>query len=77
MGLQEDDPLYVNGRWCYDTPGVVHNAQILNLLTTEELFLTLPKTLIKPRTYCIRCGDSLFIAGLARLDYVEGERSIW
>ncbi|XP_044753362.1 nitric oxide-associated protein 1 isoform X2 [Coccinella septempunctata] len=77
LGLNENDPLYAHSRWCYDTPGVVQPDQILNLLTTEELFLTIPKTLIIPRTYCIRPGDSLFIGGLARLDFLEGRDSIW
>ncbi|XP_045474500.1 nitric oxide-associated protein 1 [Harmonia axyridis] len=77
LGVNEKDPVYAHGRWCYDTPGVVPPDQILNLLTTEELFLTLPKTLIAPRSFCIRPGDSLFIGGLARLDYLEGRDSIW
>uniref|UniRef100_A0A6P7GYS2 Nitric oxide-associated protein 1-like n=1 Tax=Diabrotica virgifera virgifera TaxID=50390 RepID=A0A6P7GYS2_DIAVI len=76
MGVNENHPDYASGRWCYDTPGVVHPDQILDLLTLEELILTLPKELIRPETFCVKPGTSLFIAGLARLDYLKGPDSI-
>lgn len=76
MGLKEDHPDFASGRWCYDTPGVVHPDQILDLLTLDELILTLPKELIRPETFCVKPGTSLFIAGLARLDYIKGPDSI-
>jgi hypothetical protein len=34
--------------------------------------MVLPKKLILPRTFCMQPNMSLFIAGLGRLDYVEG-----
>ncbi|CAG9836591.1 unnamed protein product [Diabrotica balteata] len=76
MGVDENHPDYASGRWCYDTPGVVHPDQILDLLTLDELILTLPKELIRPETFCVKPGTSLFIAGLARLDYLEGPDSV-
>ncbi|XP_050506546.1 nitric oxide-associated protein 1 [Diabrotica virgifera virgifera] len=76
MGVNENHPDYASGRWCYDTPGVVHPDQLLDLLTLEELILTLPKELIRPETFCVKPGTSLFIAGLARLDYLKGPDSI-
>lgn len=76
MGINEKLPEFVYGKWCYDTPGVMHPDQILHLLTTEELLRTLPKELIRPETFCLKPGSSLFIAGLARLDYVKGPKSV-
>ncbi|ERL87636.1 hypothetical protein D910_05027 [Dendroctonus ponderosae] len=76
MGINEELPEFVHGKWCYDTPGVMHPDQILHLLTTEELVRTLPKELIRPETFCVKPGSSLFIAGLARLDYVNGRNSV-
>ncbi|KAF7279172.1 hypothetical protein GWI33_007583 [Rhynchophorus ferrugineus] len=76
MGVNENHPDYIASKWCYDTPGVVHPDQIIHLLTTEELVKTLPRNLIRPETFCVKPGTSLFIGGLARLDYVSGPRSI-
>ena len=44
-------------------------AQIINLLTTKELNLSLPKKPLKPRTFILRPGQCLLLGGLARLDY--------
>lgn len=38
--------------------------------------LTLPKQLLSPQTFSIRVGQTLFIAGIGRLDYVDGPHSI-
>ncbi|KAK5645480.1 hypothetical protein RI129_006780 [Pyrocoelia pectoralis] len=76
MGISDKDPTYVASKWCYDTPGVEHPEQIIHLLTTEELTLMLPRDLIQPKTFSIRPRQSIFIAGLARLDYYEGPPSI-
>ncbi|XP_066597131.1 nitric oxide-associated protein 1 [Prorops nasuta] len=76
IGLRDDHPEYNLGRWCYDTPGTVQREQILDLLTTEELFLTLPDQVILPRSFVVCPNETLFIAGLGRLDYVEGNRFI-
>ena len=50
--------------------------QILTLLTLEELMLTLPKKLIRPRTVLIKPGMTYFLAGLGRIDYVDGPHSL-
>ncbi|KAJ8931915.1 hypothetical protein NQ314_015184 [Rhamnusium bicolor] len=76
MGINESHPDYALTRWCFDTPGVVQPDQILHLLTAEELMNTLPKQLIRPETFCVKAGTSLFIAGLARLDYLNGPGSV-
>lgn len=49
--------------------------KILHLLTTDELMLTLPKQIIQPRTFSIKTGYTIFIAGLGRLDYIDGRIS--
>lgn len=76
MGINEKDPEFVLSRWCFDTPGVVQTDQIINILTADELMLTLPKQIIRPVTFCVQPGNSLFIAGLGRLDYLKGKVSI-
>uniref|UniRef100_A0A182PPU9 G domain-containing protein n=1 Tax=Anopheles epiroticus TaxID=199890 RepID=A0A182PPU9_9DIPT len=74
--LNEKNEKYVNSKWCYDTPGVVQPDQILDLLTTEEIVLTVPKETIRPRAYLLKKGTTLFLGGLGRLDFVDGPASI-
>lgn len=76
-GLDPNDPDFKKSHWVYDTPGVIHSGQIIDLLTNEELMNTLPKEVIQPRTFRVRPKQSLFIGGIARLDYVDGQDSIW
>uniref|UniRef100_A0A0K8T9Y4 G domain-containing protein n=1 Tax=Lygus hesperus TaxID=30085 RepID=A0A0K8T9Y4_LYGHE len=72
-GLNPNDPDFVKGRWFYDTPGVLHDDQILDLLTTEELVKVLHQKTIEPRTVIMKPGWTLFVGGLARVDYLQGE----
>lgn len=74
--LDESRPEYKHSRWCYDTPGTIQADQILNLLTTDELSLTLPQEIITPRTFMFRPKQTVFVAGMGRLDYLEGEHFI-
>ncbi|XP_059051406.1 nitric oxide-associated protein 1 [Achroia grisella] len=71
--LNEKHELFAKSKWFYDTPGVIHPDQVLSLLTTEELLLTIPKKTIKPQTYYLHKGFTLFIGGLARVDHVDCE----
>lgn len=72
MGLNENDLDYALSKWCYDTPGVVQPDQILNILTVDELMYVIPRELITPVTFILKPGMTIFIAGLARLDFLEG-----
>lgn len=72
LGLDPNDEDFLLGKWCYDTPGVVQPAQIINILHTAELVKVLPKEMILPRIFRLKHGYSLFIGGLVRLDYISG-----
>ncbi|CAH1643793.1 unnamed protein product [Spodoptera littoralis] len=69
--FNERNKIFAKSKWLYDTPGVIHPDQVLSLLSTEELLVTIPKQLIKPQTYYIYEGYTLFIGGLARVDLVD------
>lgn len=71
MGLNENNKLFAHSKWFYDTPGIIHPDQVLSCLTTEELLVTLPKMLIRPQTYYLYEGSTIFIGGLARIDFIE------
>ena len=45
--------------------------QLINLLTSKELKLALPKKPLKPRTFILKPGQCMFLGGLARLDYEQ------
>ncbi|XP_076231537.1 nitric oxide-associated protein 1 [Calliopsis andreniformis] len=73
VGFDESQPEYKQSRWCYDTPGTIQQDQILDLLTTDELLATLPSTIISPRTFILRPKQTIFVAGMGRLDFLEGD----
>jgi 30S ribosome assembly GTPase len=57
----------------YDTPGIINRDQIIYRVNPEELKLVMPAKPLKPKTYQLKDKQSLFIAGLARMDFVKGE----
>ncbi|CAG8548831.1 18006_t:CDS:2 [Acaulospora morrowiae] len=63
-------------RYIYDTPGIVNGKQLIHLLTEEELKMVVPQKNIKPRTYNMFPGKSLFLGGLGRIDYVDGDKPV-
>jgi len=73
LGFDENDPQFKTSKFMYDTPGVVHPDQSINLLTTEELMMTLPTTVMKPRTFSLRSLQTLFVGGLGRIDCLRTE----
>lgn len=76
LTLNEKNERYINSKWCYDTPGVVQPDQILDLLTTEEILLTISKRMIRPRAYLLKTGMTLFVGGIGRIDFLDGPESI-
>lgn len=55
----------------FDTPGLLHPYQITTRLMREEQKLVYMTKELKPRTYRIKAGHSIHIAGLMRLDVEE------
>lgn len=74
--MDETSPEYINSHWCYDTPGTIQPDQIIDLLTIEEIIKTLPNKIISPRTFVLQPEETIFIGGLGRLDYLEGNKFI-
>ncbi|NXK45767.1 NOA1 protein, partial [Chauna torquata] len=66
-----------DARWCFDTPGIVKENCVLNLLTEKEVKLVLPTQAIIPRTFILKPGMVLFLAGLGRVDYLQGQKPAW
>ncbi|HLR71737.1 MAG TPA: ribosome biogenesis GTPase YqeH [Pseudogracilibacillus sp.] len=57
-----------------DTPGIVNKQQMAHYVSKEDLKTITPKKEIKPRNYQLNSGQTLFIGGLARIDFVKGNK---
>lgn len=74
--FNENHKTFSGSKWFYDTPGVIHNEQIINMLTSEELLYTIPKQTLWPRSFYIESGNTVFISGIGRIDYIGGATKI-
>ncbi|XP_069482215.1 nitric oxide-associated protein 1 [Ambystoma mexicanum] len=66
-----------NARWFYDTPGIVKENCVLNLLKDKEVKVVLPSRAIVPRTFILQPRMTLFLGALGRIDFLQGEKSAW
>ena len=57
-----------------DTPGIVNKQQMAHYLSDKDLKLVTPNKEVKARTYQLNSGQTLFFGGLARLDFIKGDR---
>lgn len=58
----------------YDTPGIILDYDVSHYLDKDSLKLVLPKKEIKARVFQLNARQSIFFAGLARMDFVKGDR---
>ncbi|WP_232695437.1 ribosome biogenesis GTPase YqeH [Brevibacillus daliensis] len=61
-------------RSIFDTPGIINRDQIGHLVSPEDLRKITPRTRINPTVFQLNDQQTLFLGGLARVDYVSGER---
>lgn len=66
-----------DAHWLYDTPGIMKDHDILNLLTEQEVKFVVPTNAIVPRTFVLKPGMVLFLGALGRIDYLQGDSSCW
>ena len=64
-----------DGKAIYDTPGIINDHQIAHHLDTRDLKAITPKKEIKPKVFQLNSEQTLFIGGLARFDFISGDRS--
>ncbi|XIF20333.1 MAG: ribosome biogenesis GTPase YqeH [Acetilactobacillus jinshanensis] len=62
-----------DGHQLIDTPGIIHSTQMSHYLKGKDLKVAAPKKRIKPREYQLNPGQSVFMGGLARFDYLKGQ----
>lgn len=66
-----------DAHWLHDTPGIIKDQDILNLLTEPEVRSVVPVQPLVPRTFVLKPGTTLFVGGLVRIDFIQGRRSCW
>ena len=65
-----DDDSYL-----YDSPGIINDHQIAHLVKDEDLKIIIPKSELRPISYQLNSQQTLYFGGLARLDYIKGEKT--
>lgn len=64
-----------DGHFLFDTPGIIHRHQMAHYLGKKDLKIVAPAKEIKPKVYQLNPEQTLFLGGLARFDFIQGERS--
>lgn len=62
-----------DGRKLFDTPGIINRDQIGHMVTPQDLRKLTPTARINPKVYQLDEKQTLFIGGLARVDFVRGD----
>lgn len=58
-----------------DTPGIINKNQITHYLNDKGVKIITPKKEIKTKVYQLNSEQTLFVGGLARIDYLTGEKT--
>lgn len=58
-----------------DTPGIIHRTQLAHYISREAMKQILPSKPFKPKTYQLNPEQTIFIGGVARIDFNRGERT--
>jgi ribosome biogenesis GTPase YqeH len=61
-----------DGKSLIDSPGIINHHQMAHFVDKRDLKMITPKKEIKPRVFQLNEGQTLFIGGLARFDYISG-----
>ncbi|MGM7683077.1 ribosome biogenesis GTPase YqeH [Cytobacillus sp. Hm23] len=64
-----------DGSYLYDTPGIINHHQMAHFVDKRDLKIISPKKEIKPKVYQLNEGQSLYFGGLARFDFIKGNRT--
>ncbi|MDR2833553.1 MAG: ribosome biogenesis GTPase YqeH [Streptococcaceae bacterium] len=63
-----------DGKFMIDTPGIIHRHQMAHYLGKKDLNIIAPQKEIKPKVYQLNEGQTLFLDGLARFDFIQGQK---
>lgn len=58
-----------------DTPGIIRQSQAAHLVTRASMQKLLPTKPIKPRTFQLNTHQSIFLGGMAWIDFLQGDKT--
>ncbi|MFC5713466.1 ribosome biogenesis GTPase YqeH [Thalassorhabdus alkalitolerans] len=64
-----------DGKSLFDTPGIINHHQMAHFVSQKELKEITPRKEIKPKIFQLNEGQTLYAGGMARLDFLQGERN--
>ncbi len=62
-----------NGHYLIDTPGIMTQNQLATHLSPDDLETVSPQKPLKPATFQLKPGNTIFLGGLGRIDYLKGQ----
>lgn len=63
------------GHFLIDTPGIMIHQRLEAYLSPKDLALVSPQKSLKPASFQIEPGNSIFLGGLGRIDYLRGPKT--
>ncbi|ADH99886.1 ribosome biogenesis GTPase YqeH [Salisediminibacterium selenitireducens] len=63
-----------DGSSLYDTPGIINTHQMAHRVDRSTLKTILPRKEVKPKIFQLSEEQSIFFAGLGRIDFLKGDR---
>lgn len=63
-----------DGSFIIDTPGIVYKHRLTELVVKRDLAKIMPDRQLKPIVFQLNDRQTLFFGGMARFDFVKGER---
>ncbi|XP_060076582.1 nitric oxide-associated protein 1-like [Ylistrum balloti] len=73
---QFDIKKYERSTWLCDTPGIKNTESLLTYLQPDELSVIIPANIMMPRPFLLKPGEVIFVTGLGRVDYLEGNSPV-
>ena len=64
-----------DGSFIFDTPGIVVESQMTRNVAPEDLKYIMPTKELKPKTFQLSAGQTLFLGPLAAVSYVDGHEN--
>lgn len=76
LGLSEVDVTLADGRRMHliDTPGLMLSNRATDVLCADDLKVVVPSATLRPRIFQLESGQTLFLGGYGRLDFLAGSR---
>lgn len=65
----------LDNNYIIDTPGLINENQVSHFLSQKGTKMIMPRKEVKPKSFQLNSGQSLFFGGVARMDFVRGDKT--